>query len=267
MRFSYLEHVAHEILPTIEIIWEITRAFNADNEQPISEFYQLIRALAERHQNLDGLDKLQAIKHDFYYQLGFSDAPEITVGAHRVLLDDVVSYRTGLPISLALLLQEAAAYAGLQLKLVDFPGYPLLRFDYEQASYFIDPVQGEWLEGHQLQERFEDVTEDCLTFSWEMFEAVDQKTVLRSYLTELKHAMIHDIEYSKALTVVHMLLAISPNDPYEIRDRGYVLEELDCQHAAVDDYQYFVEQCPDDPSAQLLRLQIEAWANPQHVLH
>lgn len=64
-----------------------------------------------------------------------------------------------------------------------------------------------------------------------------------------------------------MLLAISPNDPYEIRDRGYVLEELDCQHAAVDDYQYFVEQCPDDPSAQLLRLQIEAWANPQHVLH
>lgn len=267
MRFPYLEHVAHEILPTIEILWEISRAFNPESDGSVSEFYQLSRELAERHEALDGLEKLQALQDDFYYQLGFSDAPETVVGAQRVLLDSVVSYRTGLPISLALLLQEAAAYAGLQLEVIDFPGYPLLRFDFEQESYFVDPVQGELLKGRQVQERFEDITEQTIDFSWDMFEAADQKNILRRYLTELKHAMIHDHAFANALTVVQMLLAISPDDPYEIRDRGYVLEELDCQQAAVDDYQYFVEQCPDDPSAQMLRLQLETWAAPQQVLH
>ena len=267
MRFSYLEHVAHEILPTIEIVWEISRTFHSDSDSYVSDYYQLIRDMAERHQSEDGLEKLQAIIQDFYFELGFSDAPEPIVGAQRILLDRVISYRTGLPVSLALLLQEAAAYAGVQTELVDFPGYPLLRFDHDQQSYFVDPLHGELLEGKQVQERFEDVTDDIIEFSWDMFEAADQKTILQRYLTELKHAMIHDRAFANALTVVHMLLAITPDDPYEIRDRGYVLEELDCQQAAVDDYQYFVEQCPDDPSAQMLRLQLETWAAPQHVLH
>jgi len=267
MRFSYLEHVAQEILPTIEIVWEVSRTFHSDSDRYVSDYYQLIRELADKNAHLEGLEKLQAIIQAFYFELGFSDAPEPIVGAQRILLDRVISYRTGLPISLALLLQEAAAYAAIELQLVDFPGYPLLRFDHEQQSYFVDPLHGELLEGHQVQERFEDVTEDTIEFAWDMFEVADQKTVLVRYLTELKHALIHDREFANALTVVHMLLTVNPDDPYEIRDRGYVLEELDCQQAAVDDYQYFVEQCPDDPSAQLLRLQLETWAAPQHVLH
>lgn len=77
-------------------------------------------------------------------------------------------------MSLALLLQEAAAYAGLQLELVDFPRYPLLRFDYQQQSYFVDPINGDLLEGYQVQERFEDLTENVVDFGWDMFEAADQ---------------------------------------------------------------------------------------------
>ncbi|PWW15997.1 MULTISPECIES: tetratricopeptide repeat protein [Pseudidiomarina] len=267
MRFSYLEHIAQEILPTIEIIWEVSRAFHSDSDQYVADYYQSIRHLAEDLDELDGVEKLQGLTEQFFFNLSFSDAPEPIVGSQRILLDRVISYRTGLPMSLALLLQEAAAYAGLQLELVDFPGYPLLRFDYQQQSYFVDPINGDLLEGYQVQERFEDLTENVVDFGWDMFEAADQKTVLVRYLTELKHAFIHDRAFANALTTVHMLLTIHPDDPYEIRDRGYVLEELDCQQAAVDDYLYFVEQCPDDPSAQLLRLQLETWAAPQHILH
>ncbi len=267
MRFSYLEHVAQEILPTIEIVWEVSRAFHTDSDSYVADYYQSIRELAEQFADLEGIEKLQALAEYFYFDMSFSDAPEPIVGSQRVLLDRVISYRTGLPISLALLFQEAAAYSGLQLEIVDFPGYPLLRFDSNEQSYFVDPLNGELLEGEQVQLRFEDVTEESIEFSWEMFDAAEQKTLLTRYLTELKHAFIHDRSFANALTVVHMLLTVNPNDPYEIRDRGYVLEELDCQQAAVDDYQYFVEQCPDDPSAQMLRLQLETWATPRQVLH
>ncbi|KFZ31578.1 hypothetical protein IDSA_02420 [Pseudidiomarina salinarum] len=267
MHFSYLEHVDREVLPTIEILWEVSRAFHSDSDRYVADYYQLLSETAEATAEHTGVDRLQALIDRFYFTLGFSDAPEPVAGSKRILLDRVISLRTGLPVSLALLLQEAGAYAGLPLEVVDFPGYPLLRFDWQQQSYFVDPLNGELLENRQVEERFIDVTEDALDFSWDMIEIADQKSVLVRYLTELKHAFINDLEFANALTVVHMILTILPDDPYEIRDRGYVLEELDCQRAAVDDYQYFVEQCPDDPSAQLLRLQLETWATPQHTLH
>ncbi|WP_417656012.1 SirB1 family protein [Pseudidiomarina aestuarii] len=267
MQFSYLQHVEREILPTIEILWEVSRTFHSDSDTYVADYYQLIGELSEENRELVGLDKLERITEQFYLELGFSDAPEPVVGAKRILLDRVISYRTGLPVSMAILLQEACAYAGLQLDLVDFPGYPLLRFDHGESSYFVDPMNGELLEDQQVQERFEDVTDHEIDFAWDLLESAEQKTILVRYLTELKHAFINDHEFANALTTVHMLLTVLPDDPYEIRDRGYVLEELDCQQAAVDDYQYFVEQCPDDPSAQLLRLQLETWSAPVHTLH
>ncbi|KFZ28636.1 hypothetical protein IDAT_07755 [Pseudidiomarina atlantica] len=269
MQFSYLEHVDHELLPTIEILWEISRVFHADSDTYVSAFYQELNALREHPslQQENEVERLQALCRLFYVHLGFSKAPEPLLSAKRVLVDRAIRLRTGEPLTLAFLLQEAASYHGLVLELIDFPDYPLLRLDYAQSSYFVDPSSGELLHGSQVQERFEDATEDEEQFSWEVLEAAEQKLILVRYLSELKHAFISDRRFADALTTVHMLLTVLPDDPYEIRDRGYILEELDCNHVAVDDYQYFVEQCPDDPSAQLLRLQLENWTQPQTILH
>ncbi|MBY6063396.1 hypothetical protein CWI80_02465 [Pseudidiomarina sediminum] len=269
MQFSYLEHVDHELLPTIEILWEVSRVFNADSDHYVSSFYQQLNAMGEQQQlaEVDGIERLRKLCRAFYWQLGFSKAPEPLLTSKRVLLDRAIRLRTGEPLSLALLLQEAASYHGLVLELIDFPGHPLLRFDDQQQSFFVDPSSGDLLHNQQVQERFEDATEGEERFSWEKLEAADQKTIVVRYLSELKHAFIADRRFADALTSVHMLLAVLPDDPYEIRDRGYILEELDCNHVAVDDYQYFVEQCPDDPSAQLLRLQLENWTRPQTTLH
>lgn len=267
MRFSYLEHTEQELLPTIEILWEVSRVFHSDSDHYVAEFYRMIGALADNLQGCEPSVRLEKLCDAFYLELGFTDAPEPVVSSRRILLDRVISMRTGLPVALTLLLQEAASYAGLELTVVDFPGHPLLRFDGEGHSHFIDPINGEFLSSTQLIARFEDVIEDEVEFSWEHCEAASQKSIIVRYLSELKHSLIHECEFERALTVVEMLLTVLPDDPYEIRDRGYVFEELDCQHVAVDDYQYFVEQCPDDPSAQLLRLQLEGWATPNHKLH
>lgn len=56
MRFSYLEHIAQEILPTIEIIWEVSRAFHSDSDQYVADYYQSIRHLAEDLDELEGVE-------------------------------------------------------------------------------------------------------------------------------------------------------------------------------------------------------------------
>jgi regulator of sirC expression with transglutaminase-like and TPR domain len=58
-----------------------------------------------------------------------------------------------------------------------------------------------------------------------------------------------------------------PDDPYEIRDRGFIYQQLDCHQVALTDYQFFIDQCPDDPAAELLKNQVSAMSNTQVTLH
>ncbi|EFG3273759.1 tetratricopeptide repeat protein [Shigella flexneri] len=56
-------------------------------------------------------------------------------------------------------------------------------------------------------------------------------------------------------------------DPYEIRDRGLIYAQLDCEHVALNDLSYFVEQCPEDPISEMIRAQINNIAHKHIVLH
>ncbi len=61
--------------------------------------------------------------------------------------------------------------------------------------------------------------------------------------------------------------AIYPEDPYEIRDRGLIYAQLDCEHVALNDLSYFVEQCPEDLISEMIRAQINAISHKQITLH
>jgi regulator of sirC expression with transglutaminase-like and TPR domain len=56
---------------------------------------------------------------------------------------------------------------------------------------------------------------------------------------------------------VELLVNLCPNDPYERRDRGFLLHQLDCTQVAIADYQYFIRKCPKDPATQLLQAQLQ----------
>ena len=53
-----------------------------------------------------------------------------------------------------------------------------------------------------------------------------------------------------------MLMELLGDDPYERRDRGYLLNQLDCPKMARDDLQYFIIECPDDLAIELIQHQI-----------
>ncbi|EKE82778.1 SirB1 family protein [Idiomarina xiamenensis] len=271
MAFSYLQQCQRELLPTIDIVWEISRAFHRDADHFIADFYRSVAELEALRDEPDLLQRVVALCDFFYIKQAYSDAPEAVVTSQRILIDRVIAMRTGLPVSLAFLLQEAATYAGLTLALVDAPGYPILRLEQGDRCHFIDPLSGELMTTEQLQQRFSELDDsDDLAdgeFSWQALDAANQQDMLVRYLGELKHSLIYERAFEQALIAIDMLLTLLPDDPYEIRDRGYVYEELDCQHVAVDDYEYFLKQCPDDPSAQLLRLQIDSWSTPAQILH
>lgn len=70
-----------------------------------------------------------------------------------------------------------------------------------------------------------------------------------------------------ALIANKILLQITPNDPYEIRDRGLIYSQLDCDHIALADLIYFIEHCPEDPISEIIKIQIHSIEQKKVVLH
>jgi regulator of sirC expression with transglutaminase-like and TPR domain len=83
----------------------------------------------------------------------------------------------------------------------------------------------------------------------------------------MKAAFMREEQFEKALLCSELSLLSTPEDPYQVRDRGYILHKLDCFAAAKEDYQYFIEQCPDDPAIELIQIQMKALGEEPIVIH
>ena len=134
----------------------------------------------------------------------------------------------------------------------------------DSYAIILDPVTGESLNWHELDTRMSEISGDPFEVTLDIMK---QESLVLEHITSLKAAFIREQAYDNALKCVDMLLALNPNDPFERRDRGFLLHQLDCFKVAYDDYQYFVEQCPKDPAAQLLKLQLDKISIADTILH
>jgi regulator of sirC expression with transglutaminase-like and TPR domain len=130
-------------------------------------------------------------------------------------------------------------------------------------AIIFDPVTGESLNLSEFDVLMDDV-EDPEQLQP---DTLPHQELITLYLTGLKNEFMKAARFNDALKCVDILLAFQPNDPFERRDRGFLLHQLDCFKVAVDDYKYFVQQCPKDPAAQLLKIQLEQITIADTVLH
>lgn len=217
----------------------------------------------------DKEQKLQSLLHYFYTELAFSGDENQSFTPNYNFLDKVVDYRTGIPISLAVLLCQIGNAVGLRMSEVAFPGHYLVRVEMGEEKYwFIDPLDGKRLDWQQLlglynammDEEIENIPAELLR------PCTCEETVVRM-LHNIKGAYIKDSQLQAALSCTELLLELSPNDPYERRDRGFLLHQLDCPQLALADYHYFIKHCPTDPITELLKLHMTTIKATDVVLH
>jgi len=71
-----------------------------------------------------------------------------------------------------------------------------------------------------------------------------------------KNALIREEHNDMAYRYIENLLIGNDEDPYHIRDRGLVLAQMGAYPSALKDLEFFVERCPEDPTAALIRTQL-----------
>lgn len=200
----------------------------------------------------------------FYQELAFSGDKEDYFSYRHNLLDYVLEFRTGIPVSLAIVFQALAKRVGFDVYGINFPGHFLLKCQFDSApTIYIDPLDGKYLSLPDLHILYGSILGDVEAESMPeeaLIEAGCGETIVR-LLHNLKASFIKEKLYAKALETVEILVNLCPDDPYERRDRGFLLHQLDCTQVAIADYRYFIRQCPEDPASQLLQAQLQQLSN------
>ncbi len=211
------------------------------------------------------LEKAEALLNELYFQHLFIDRYQVSWPLAAYSVAKSLNQRVMSPIVKAALVKEIITACGFDTDLVFIPNKVMLRLCCdEQYAIIFDAVTGESLDWSELDLRLDELDGDP---SRQDLSAIDDNVVLVEYLSSLKNVLIREKLFDKALTCVDVILSLNPNDPMQRRDRGFLLHQLDCFKVAVDDYRYFVEQCPKDPAAKILKLQLEKIDVVNNILH
>lgn len=207
--------------------------------------------------------RIEQLLQFLYQEQGFHCHHEEYFYTENLLLNKVLRKKRGMPVSLGAVLLYLAAVLDLPLFPVNFPTQLVVRAEIRTASgrkqtRFINPWDGSALSYEKMEKWLEGEMGYGVELNREFLRIAEQDELLERLETVFKMALTREGKYAEALKLIEYRLIFTPEDPYEIRDRGMVLASMECFQAAYDDLSYFIDQCPDDPSAMMLKLEMSS---------
>lgn len=246
-----------------EILRLTTLIDNDVSEQQV--FGQMSALVKKARYNINGEgdeERINQLLNLVYQEWGFHCYYENYFHTENLLLNQVIRKKQGMPVSLASIVLYLASILELPLYPVNFPTQLILRAEIRQPNgatkvRFINPWNGEFLTIEMLNKWLEGELGFGSEVTPELLKRADVTELLERVETVFKMALTREGKYEETLRLIEYRLIFNPEDPYEIRDRGMVLASMDCYQAALDDINYFIDQCPDDPSAQILKMEVQ----------
>ena len=201
--------------------------------------------------------KIHHLLQLMYGEWGFICDSERYFELENLYLDQVLTQRRGMPVTLGAILLYLAESLDLPIYPVNFPTQLILRANVDDEVAFIDPWNGQYITHKQLEQLYEGAFGFGTQLPLEVLDIAEPNELTDRFCQLAKHALIREFKNYEAYQYIEMLLSRNPEDPYEIRDRGVVLTQMGCMQAALNDFEYFLEKCPEDPTALLLMPQLE----------
>ena len=167
---------------------------------------------------------ISILNEHLFENLGFSGDDDDYYNPKNNFLNEIIDKKIGLPITLSILYVEVAKFVGLDLKIVGFPGHVIVKYNEEMI---LDPFyDGRLLDIDDLQEILDNNFGDQVEFKPEFLDEVKSEEILVRLARNLKNSYVQSFVYDKALRCTNMVLAIEPESPEDIRDKGILEDRL-----------------------------------------
>lgn len=214
---------------------------------------------------------IQTLNDFLYFEQGFMGNRDDYYDPRNSFINDVLDRKLGIPLTLSIIYIELGRRLGLPFKGVSFPGHFLVKLSLNGGAVVLDPFNGgislsEEDLGELLQFTALEAPQARCDFGHLLAAARKQDIVVR-LLRNLKVVYQRGGQLEKALDIVNLILAIDDSLVPEYRDRGLILTELDCNHAASRDLRRYLAGNPGDEDADAIRALIEELAIDYSRLH
>lgn len=268
-----MEYIKTALFEEMLMFYGTTSIYQPSNPARIHGLLGHLVRKAYQHipSHLDDREKIHQLLQLFYGDWEFHCDDEHYFHSQNLSLMHILDQRQGMPVSLGAVFLYLADKLNLPVYPVNFPTQLVLRAEVEGEVAFINPWNGEYISHQELHIWFEGAMGFGTPMTEEYIGIANEAELILRFRQLAKQTLIREQLNDEALSYIEHLSIICPQDIYNIRDRGIVLAQMGCMKIAIEDFKAFIEQCPEDPSAFLLKMQLEEMKqdlqNNNHLLH
>jgi regulator of sirC expression with transglutaminase-like and TPR domain len=222
-----------------------------------------IRLRGAMPQRVTAEEKVVALNKFLYEDEGYWGNTDDYYDPRNSYLNEVIERKTGIPITLSILYMELGRRVGLPLEGVSFPGHFLVRLKLRGGVLVLDPFSGGSPQSEDdLRKRVKRVIPDGVADDLpaselpldQFLEPASNRQILSRVLRNLKGIYHRESRNpQRLLDVLNRMLVLTPDASAELRDRGYVYQDLECYRAAFKDLTDYTEREPDAPDLDEVR--------------
>ncbi len=200
---------------------------------------------------------VDALNHALFAVERFRGNQEHYDDLRNSFLDQVLARRRGLPITLSILYVEVARRLGHEAYGIGFPGHFLAKIvgvaDCPQHEIIVDAFFGRTLSLEDCAARVRAAAGEHVDLDPSWLTPATAHEIYIRMLNNLKLLYLRQGDGLAALGCFDRILVLDPEAATEYRDRGMLLERMDCLHAAIEDYSQYLSLDPVGDASAAIR--------------
>jgi regulator of sirC expression with transglutaminase-like and TPR domain len=230
---------------------QILEYHDLDIQEQIEKINQIAKSLKVLLSNVKNTTYLISMLNEHLFTtLGFRGDTDDYYNPKNNLLNEVLDKKRGIPITLSIIYVEVAKRIGLDLKICGFPSHVVVKYGEEMV---LDPFGGgRLLSVEDLEEILYRNFGEEIEFVPEFLDELPENKILIRILRNLKNSYAQSYAYEKALRCTNMILAVEPDSPDEIRDKGIIQERLLNYEEALQYLNKYLEIAPEAPDVDFI---------------
>ena len=198
-------------------------------------------------------DYVPAANHYLFHELGFSGNAADDYNPANSCLNEVLTSRTGIPITLAVVYLEIARRLAKPVFGIGLPGHFVVEYDDGLYSTYIDPFHGGVLLDAAACNELAGTGENPAVLA-----RVNNRQIVARMINNLRGIYFSRGAHRKTLQILNLLIESDPDSAEEYKQRGITHIQMEQTRPATADFERYLQLAPDAPDRPQVEKQLIA---------